>query len=131
MIEELVSRLYAALAVGDRSGVEALLDESFVAQFSEGLPEGIGGRHEGDQAIDAGWWALGKLFRVAAEPDEHVRLVDGRLLVLGRYRGSARRSGRQLDAAFAHVWRAKGERLVELSQITDTALWLAALKVDG
>jgi ketosteroid isomerase-like protein len=50
---------------------------------------------------------------------------------VGHYRGVARHGGGQLDAAFAHLWRADGERLVELTQITDTALWLAALQADG
>jgi 2-(1,2-epoxy-1,2-dihydrophenyl)acetyl-CoA isomerase len=123
MIRPLVERLYAALAAGDRAEVETLLDPSFTASFSEGLPHGIGGRHDGTDAIDRGWWAIGRAFQLRARPDELVETVDGRLLVLGRYVGQARASGAPVDAAFAHLWSGDGARLTALVQITDTARW--------
>jgi len=48
--------------------------------------------------------------------------------VLGDYRGRARRTGRELDAPFAHLWTSDGDRLCSLRQYTDTALWCAALQ---
>jgi 2-(1,2-epoxy-1,2-dihydrophenyl)acetyl-CoA isomerase len=122
MIAQLVNQLYAALAAGDRSGVEGLLAPDFHAKFSAGLPEPIGGVHSGADAIDSGWWEIGRRFRgLRAVPEEQIETVDGRLLVLGRYL--------PVDAAFAHIWSATGDRLTSLVQITDTALWLAEPKV--
>jgi 2-(1,2-epoxy-1,2-dihydrophenyl)acetyl-CoA isomerase len=127
MNRELVDRLYAALARGDRAAVESLLAPHFQAEFTKSLPFGIGGCHLGTEAIDRGWWAIGRAYSIRAEPDEYVDTADGRLLVLGRYRGSARATGVSVEAAFAHLWSADRERLTGLVQITDGAPWLAAL----
>jgi ketosteroid isomerase-like protein len=116
MIVELVEGLYAALAAGDRPAVEALLSVDFVADFSAGLPAPIGGRHFGSEAINSGWWEIGRRYRLRVEVSEKIATTDGRLLVLGYYR--------PIDAAFAHLWRADGDRLAALVQITDTALWV-------
>jgi ketosteroid isomerase-like protein len=126
VIGELVTRLYGALAAGDRAAVEAVLAPDFTAHFSDGLPHGVGGRHDGSDAIDHGWWALGRAFAVTACPDEYIDTADGRLLVVGRYAGHARATGRPVDALFAHLWTADRKRLTSLLQITDTARWLAA-----
>jgi len=128
MIEDLVASFYKALAVGDRATVEGLLSDQFFAEFAKGLPGSIGGRHVGVEAIDQGWWQIGRLFKVKAVVTEQVKTIDGRLLVLGHYGGTARESGRNLDAAFTHLWTAEGDELTALVQVTDTALWLAALQ---
>jgi 2-(1,2-epoxy-1,2-dihydrophenyl)acetyl-CoA isomerase len=127
-IEELVRRLYAALEAGDAAAVDELLAPDFDGQLAEGMPLGLGGPKRGAAAMrDDGWWAIGRAFAARAEPDEWVRCADGRLLVLGRYRGRARQSGGALDAAFAHVWTAAGGRLTALRHFTDTARWTDAL----
>jgi ketosteroid isomerase-like protein len=127
MIDALVAQLYTALAGGDRATVEALISPDFVAEFSAGYGEPVGGRHVGADAIDSGWWALGRRWAVRAHPEEQIATVDGRLLVLGHYRGRPRSTpdAEPFDAAFAHLWSAEGDRLTTLVQITDTAIWLA------
>jgi 2-(1,2-epoxy-1,2-dihydrophenyl)acetyl-CoA isomerase len=72
--------------------------------------------------------AVGRVFAVHAEPEEWIACADGRLLVLGRYRGHVRSTGRPLDAAFVHLWTAREGRLLGVWQLTDTALWTAALE---
>jgi ketosteroid isomerase-like protein len=124
---ELVERLYAALAAGDRDGVQALLHPEFVATFAAGLPFGIGGSHHGSDAIDHGWWAIGRAFALRAEPSEWIDCADGRLLVAGRYVGHARATRRPITAAYIHLFAAEDDRLTRLIQVTDSALWLAAL----
>jgi ketosteroid isomerase-like protein len=127
-VAELARDLYGALARGDGERVEELLDPSFEGLLAEGLPLALGGRRTGPAAMrELGWWAIGREFAVRAEPREWISCADGRLLVLGRYVGTARATGRTLDAAFAHLWSARGGRLVALWQLTDTALWAAAL----
>lgn len=125
---ELVRELYDALAQGDAGRVEALLDPAFEGHLADGLPLGLGGRRVGPAAMrEEGWWAIGRAFAVRAEPEEWLDCGEGRLLVLGRYVGTARSTGRPLDAAFAHLWSARDGRLVTLRQLTDTALWVEAL----
>ena len=127
MRRELVARLYDGLAAGDRDAVQALLHPDFVATFAAGLPFGIGGTHRGTAAIDCGWWAIGRAFALRAEPREWIDCVDGRLLVLGRYVGHARATRTPISAGYTHLFDGDRERLTSLIQLTDSALWLAAL----
>jgi 2-(1,2-epoxy-1,2-dihydrophenyl)acetyl-CoA isomerase len=121
--------LYRALAAGDREALATLLSADFVGHAADGLPLGMGGEHRGAEAMQRDfWWRIGKHYRVAAEPDEFCVLDDGRLLVVGRYRGTARVSGNPLDAAFTHVIGFDRDgRIASLNQLTDTAAWVAAL----
>lgn len=121
--------LYRALAAGDRDRLAELLSDDFVGHAAEGLPLGMGGEHRGREAMQRNlWWKIGKHFAVEAQPDDYRILADGGLLVAGHYRGSARRSGRPLDAEFTHVlaFDAAG-RITSLRQLTDTAAWIEAL----
>lgn len=122
-IEELVRAVYAALETGDAAAIDAALARDFVGHVAEGMPAG-GGTHEGPEAMrQAGWWAIGHQFAVLARPQEFIRCADGRLLVVGRYRGARRADGAPVDAAFTHLWTARDGRLVELHQVTDTRRW--------
>lgn len=120
--------LYDALAHGDAARVEGLLDPAFEGHLADGLPLGLGGTRVGPVAMrEEGWWAIGRAFAVRAEPEEWLGCGQGRLLVRGRYVGTARSTGRRLDAAFAHLWSARAGRITALWQLTDTALWVEAL----
>jgi 2-(1,2-epoxy-1,2-dihydrophenyl)acetyl-CoA isomerase len=124
-----VRRLYRALAAGDREALEQLLHPDFIGHAAEGLPLGAGGEHVGAESMRRElWWRLGRHYNAEAHPDEFHALDDGRLLVAGRYRGEARRSGNKLDAAFHHVIAfADDGRMTSLNQLTDTAAWIQAL----
>lgn len=129
-VRPLVERLYAALAAGDEAALRELLAPDFRQRISAGMPLG-GGEHVGpDAAIRDGWWAIGAGFRVLAEPEEWLPAGEGRLVVTGTYRGTARATRRPVQARFAHVWTAADGRLVALEQITDTACWAAAAAED-
>jgi ketosteroid isomerase-like protein len=126
--EALARRLYPALAAGNRDALLELLDSDFRAHFADGMPFGIGGEHAGaPAAIAEGWWEIGRAYSVRAEPREWIRAADGRLLVVGRYHGRARATGRNFEAEFMHLWESAGGRLVTLRQLTDTAAWTQAL----
>jgi 2-(1,2-epoxy-1,2-dihydrophenyl)acetyl-CoA isomerase len=127
-IEELVRAVYAALATGDREALEALLHPEAEGTLTEGLPLGIGGVRRGPEAmIRDGWWAIGAAYAMRARPAEWIPCADGRLLVLGRYVGTARSSGSAVDAAYAHLWTARDGSISSVWQLTDSALWRDAL----
>lgn len=127
-ITELVQALYSALASGDRDGLARVVAPDFEGTLTESLPFGIGGTHHGREAmIEDGWWAFGRAFAVRVEPAEWIECADGRLLVVGRYRGRARTSEAPVDAAFAHLWTARDDRLCAVWHLTDSARWLQAL----
>ncbi len=124
-----VQQLYDALATGHREVIDGLLDPEFVGHAAEGLPLGMGGRHVGAEAMRTNlWWRIGQHFTARAVATDFQLLGDGRLMVIGRYHGAARRSGRQLDAEFVHLFGfAPDGRISTLHQLTDTAAWHAAL----
>src|SRR6201988_5188520 len=122
-------RLYQALAAGDRQALSTLLHPDFVGHATDGLPLGMGGRHDGPEAMQRDlWWTIGRHYKVEAQPEEFRVLDDGRLFVAGRYRGEGRASGRSLDAAFIHLIPfADDGRIASLDQLTDSAAWVHAL----
>src|SRR5438552_2347874 len=60
--------------------------------------------------LDRDWWA-----EFAADPEE---FVDGgdQVVVLGRYRGIAKGTGKRLDVPFVHVWTLKDGKAVRFRQ---------------
>jgi 2-(1,2-epoxy-1,2-dihydrophenyl)acetyl-CoA isomerase len=122
-------QLYRALAAGDRAALSTLLHPDFVGHATDGLPLGMGGSHDGPEAMQRDlWWTIGRHYKVEAQPEEFRLLDDGRLSVAGHYRGEGRKSGRRLDAAFIHLIAFVDDgRIVSLHQLTDSAAWVQAL----
>ena len=124
---DLARRLYEALAAGDGPALDALLTADFQGVLADGMPFGIGGHHDGADAMRRdGWGAIGRHFAAVAEPERFLPLDDGRLLVTGRYAGRGRRGGGPVDAGFAHLITIADGRISALEQYTDTARWGAA-----
>ena len=55
----------------------------------------------------------------AAVPQEYLDAGDT-IVVLGRYRGTAKATGQAMDAQLAHVWRMADGKAVGFQQYTDT-----------
>jgi ketosteroid isomerase-like protein len=120
--------LYAALASGDEPALRNLLSPDFQGRLSAGLPRGLGRSYHGLEAMMAeAWGAVGEMFDVAPKVE---RLFDGgdTLIGLGAYVGTARSSGRPLNAGFAHFWGFDGRRFTSVVQVTDSHAWHAALE---
>jgi 2-(1,2-epoxy-1,2-dihydrophenyl)acetyl-CoA isomerase len=128
-VERTARLLYQALGAGDRQALDVVLHPDFVGHATEGLPFGMGGTHTGPEAMRRGLWGrIAAHFEARADVVEMSGLVDGGLLVRGRYRGQARESRRMLDAEFMHVLRfAEDGRILALDQLTDSAAWRCAL----
>jgi ketosteroid isomerase-like protein len=121
-------RLYEAFATHDRRALLETLATDFRGRVADGMPKGLGGVYEGAEAMLRDCWApLLAVIDVTPVPDEYLLVDDGRIVVIGRYIGAGRASGRPLSAAFAHVLRFEDDRVSELVQITDTARWQQAL----
>jgi ketosteroid isomerase-like protein len=117
-------RLYDGFAARDAVAIRDALSEDFVGDVSAGMPLGVGGRHEGRDAMLRDVWM--KVFgaydmRVEAE-DFHVA-GDDVVVAVGAYRGVERASGRDVEAGFAHVLTVREGRVTALRQITDTERW--------
>ncbi len=124
---DIVKRSYEAFALDDLDAVMADMHPDIEWHQAQGLPHGgvYHGLLEVRRAIfdplDEEWWD-----EFTATPDEF--LDAGRdVVVLGRYRGVAKGTGKRLDVPFVHVWTVEGELAVRFRQFLDTAGWVEAL----
>jgi ketosteroid isomerase-like protein len=131
-IAELVEQLYGALFRGDREKLLELLALDFEAEFAAGMPVVDARRsiRSGQDMIENAWWPLARAFRIRLEPSAWIPCAGGRLLVVGRYLGATRSTGREFEANLVHLWTASEGRLTRLWHLTDTAAWAQAIASD-
>jgi len=123
----LVRRSYEAFARDDLDAVLADMHPEIEWHQAQGLPHG--GFYRGVdevrrnifEPLDAEWWE-----EFTATPDEFLDAGD-QVVVLGRYRGVAKGTGKLLDVPFVHVWTVEGGQAIRFRQFLDTAGWVAAL----
>jgi uncharacterized protein len=124
---EIVQRSYDAFERGDLAAVLADLDPEIEWHQAQGLPHGglYRGRDEVSrnvfEPLDAEWWS-----EFSAVPDEFLDAGE-QVVALGRYRGTAKGTGKLLDVPFVHVWTLRDGRATRFRQFLDTAGWVAAL----
>ncbi len=115
-----VSKLYAALAAGDVPTVLGLMADDIEWVTMPTWPYHADGR--GPRAVADG--VLGPMMADWADLrlDVADRLAtDGdRVVTLGHYRGVHRRTGRRVDAEFAHVWTVRDGRISRFRSIMDS-----------
>ena len=118
-----VRRIYADFARGDAESVLARFHPEIHFDLAEHHPYAPDG---------AGWVgreAVATNFFARIEPDWEGFTVDPRIwhlagdtvVVEGRYSGTHRATGNQLDMQFCHVWELDGAQVVRFQQYTDTA----------
>ena len=124
----IVRRFYDALGRGDVPAVLSLLDAQVEWTEAERFPY-YGGTWHGPQAV------LDNLLkRLAADWDgfsakAHEFITEGdRVVSLGTYSGTFKKTGRSFSAAFAHVWTVRGDKLASFIMHTDTAKVLEAVQ---
>jgi uncharacterized protein len=128
MTSPTVDRLYRAFAERDAAGLLQQLHPECVGWVSAGMPLGVGGRHDGAEAMlrDV-WLPIFQTYDVTPIPDSVIAVPDtdgdGTIVVHGWYEGTERASGTAMRAEFVHLIVLEEERIVSLRQITDTASW--------
>jgi uncharacterized protein len=124
---ESVRGLYEAFAKGDVPTVLAFLDADIAWTEAEGFP--YGGTYNGPNAVLSGvFMRLGSEWDgFAVVPDE---LIDGgdAIVVLGKYSGRYKATGKSFQADFAHVWKIREGKAVRFVQYVDTLLVQRALE---
>ena len=124
----IVRRFYEALGGGDIEAVLSLLDPHVEWTEAERFPY-YGGTWHGPQAV------LDNLLKRLAvdwhgfSAMAHEFIADGdRVVSLGTYSGTFKKTGRSISAAFAHVWTVRGDKLAKFNMHTDTAKVLEAMQ---
>lgn len=124
---ETIKRSYNAIATGDVDGVVAVFDPEIVWTEAEGFP--YAGTYQGIQAV-----VQNVLVPLATDWQEfHVRpseFIDGgeKIVVLGRYAGTHKETGKSFECDFAHVWTMGNGKAVGFHQYVDSAIVQEALR---
>ncbi len=124
----IIKGLYDAFGTGDVAAVLGTFDPQIQWNEAEGNPYADGNPYVGGASV-----AGGVFQRCVTDVDKFsvtpVNYIDGgdTVAVEGRYRGTAKATGKVLDAQFVHVWHLRGGKVVRFQQYTDTRQWAAAL----
>jgi ketosteroid isomerase-like protein len=118
-----VRRLYEAFRAQDADAILAVLHPAFQGDVSEGMPLGVGGHHDGPEAMLREVWApIFEAYDVRVDAEDLVGSGD-RVIAVGTYRGIERATGAPFEAIFAHVLSIRDGQIRSLQQITDTCSW--------
>ena len=122
-----VRAVYDAFAKGDIPAVLGFLNPDIKWTEAEGFP--YGGTYVGpDGVLEGVFMRLGAEWDgFAAVPDE---FIDGgdRVVVLGKYGGTYKATGKSFQADFAHVWEVREGKAVRFVQYVDTLIVQRALQ---
>jgi uncharacterized protein len=122
-----VKSVYEAFATGNIPTVLGVLSPDIAWTEAEGFP--YGGTYHGPQGVLTGvFMRLGTEWDgFAAVPDE---FIDGgeTVVVLGKYSGKYKATGKSFQANFAHVWKMQDGKAARFTQYTDTLLVHRALE---
>ena len=122
-----IKQLYQAFAKGDVPTVLGVLSPEIDWTEAEGFP--YAGTYHGPRAVLEGvFMRLGSEWNgFAAVPDE---FIDGgdTVVVLGKYSGTYKKTGKSFQANFAHVWKMQDGKAFRFIQYVDTLLVHRALQ---
>ena len=122
-----IKAVYKAFATGDIPTVLGTLSSDIAWTEAEGFP--YGGTYHGPKAVLEGvFMRLGSEWDgFAAIPDE---FIDGgeTVVVLGKYSGKYKATGKSMHVNFAHVWKMQYGKAAQFIQYVDTLLVHRAVK---
>lgn len=126
---ETVKTFYDAIDRGDVAGAIATLHPDLAWTEAQGFPYYSGTWRTPQEVVDKLFVPLARDWDgFAATPDDFIESGD-RVVAFGMYTGTAKTTGRQMRAAFAHRWRVRDGKLAHFDMYADTALVQAALGV--
>ncbi|MGQ0661569.1 nuclear transport factor 2 family protein [Sphingosinicella sp.] len=113
--------IYDAFAAGDVPGVLGRMSPDIVWNEAENFIYADGNPYAGPEAVLNGVFArcIGEWDAFAANAEEYLDAGDT-VVVLGRYTGVNKATGKPLDAQLAHVWRVADGKAARFQQYTDT-----------
>ena len=118
---DLIKGIYDAFDIGDVPGVLGRMSPGIVWNEAENFPYADGNPYVGPDAV-----AQGVFFRCATEWDGFAVVVEeiidagDTIVVLGRYKGTFKATGRAQNTQMAHVWRVADGKAVKFQQFADT-----------
>lgn len=125
----LVEQIYQCFATGDIPGVVARLSPEIEWNEAENFPYADGNPYRGPDAILGGVFARlgGEWEGFAAHPEQILDAGDT-VIMLGRYVGTCKATGRSMNPQVAHIWTLADGKAVKFQQLVDT---LAVARATG
>jgi ketosteroid isomerase-like protein len=124
-----VKGIYEGFATGDIPAVVAAMSPDIEWYEAENFPYADGNPYRGAEGILGGVFA-----RIASEWDgfhvEPEQFLDAgdTVVMLGRYAGTCRATGRAMNPQAAHIWTVANGKVVRFQQLVDT---LAVARATG
>lgn len=117
-----VNAWYEAITAKDWDTLRDLVDPQMEFVVADGFP--AGGRYVGPSAIFDDFFptSFASWSSIRPEIDEIFAATGETVVVRGRYVGRTKATDNPFDVPFAHLWRARGGKLVWLQQYIDTAV---------
>jgi ketosteroid isomerase-like protein len=117
---DIVQDLYKAFASQDRDRILAIFDPQIEWIQNDGFPGG--GRYLGAETVlDHVFAGLAAAWASWQADVGRWLVAEDSIVALGAYRGTYRRTGKSMAAAFAHVYWLRDGRVVRFEQYADTA----------
>jgi ketosteroid isomerase-like protein len=118
---DLIRSIYAAFAAGDVGGVLGAMSPGIVWNEAENFPYADGNPYVGPEAVAAGVFARcgSEWDGFSVEPQEYLDAGDI-VVVLGRYHGTYKATGKAQHTQLVHVWRIEGGKAAAFQQYADT-----------
>lgn len=116
-----VKGIYQAFGSGDVPGAVAAMAPDIVWNEAENFPYADGNPYRGPEAVLGGVFA-----RLAAEWDgfgvepETFHDAGDSVIMIGRYVGTCKATGRAMNPQVAHVWTLAGGKAAGFQQLVDT-----------
>jgi uncharacterized protein len=118
---DLIQGIYNAFATGDVAGVLGRMSPKIVWNEAENFPYADGNPYIGPEAVANGVFGrcVGEWDGFAVEVDEILDAGET-VVVLGRYLGTYKATGRAQKTQMVHVWRIADGKAVRFQQYADT-----------
>ncbi len=118
---ELIRGIYEAFSVGDVAGVLGRMSPGIIWNEAENFPYADGNPYVGPGAVASGVFArcIGEWDGFAVAVEEILDAGDA-VVVLARYRGVYKATGRAQNTQVVHVWRIADGRASRFQQYADT-----------
>ena len=123
-----VQNLYEAFANGDIPQVLGMMDAGIEWNEAENFPYADGNPYIGPEAV-----AGGVFQRLGSEWDywslDAAEILDSgdKVVAFGRYRAAHKKTGKEINAQFVHVWTLANGKATRFQQYADTAQVLGAM----
>lgn len=127
---KIIQNLYAAFAEGDVPAVLQMFDPQIIWNEAENFPYADGNPYIGPQAVLEGVFA-----RIGAEweywnltDQKYYEVYSGEIIVTGRYKAKNKKTGKEINIQFVHMWTLNDGFVIRFQQYADTYQIVRAMK---